>query len=173
MKPNTHFQPGEDAREIEIDSERIIRRMVLEIIPALAEWADTQPALTKEMVQSTARRKSLYEHGADWDIVLQNFLKLDLEVIRLKNPLNFYKILERGDCPEITARLKELGDQAEETLLACWHKDSGLIMVSWPDTDNIPRSIQPSRKITFPFQKELVALWSWSKYNFPHPASDD
>lgn len=171
-KEPLHIQPEEDRYETaggerKLTSERIIRRMVLEAIYPLAVWAENQDAITKMMVQSTARKKSLYEQGSNWLKILEDFTKKEIEILNLRNPLDLTKTLTTGE-NEATKRVEELGEAAEDILLACWHQQHGLLMASWPGTEDIPKGIQPRTAIVGPLiNKEPTSIWAWDKRNFP------
>lgn len=174
-KETFHIQPEEDRFETaggerRIATDRIIRRMVLEAIVPLAVWAEDRDVITRQMIQSTARKHGLYEQGTNWLKVLEDYCGKGIEILCLRNQIDLPKALAGGGNPA-TDRMRELGGAAEETLLACWHQAHGLLLASWPNTEDIPEGIQPLTKIVGPaINGEPVALWSWDKRNFPAEA---
>lgn len=174
-KETLHVQPEETRFETSEGqwnqtSERMVRRMVLEAIVPLAAWAETKDPLTRQMVQATARRRGLYEQGNNWLAVLEEFCGKEIEILNLRNAIDLPKALAAGKNPA-TDRMIELGRAAESTLLACWHQNHGVLAATWPDTEDIPKSIQPLTRVVGPsINGEPAALWAWDRRNFPNPA---
>lgn len=175
MKENLHIQP-EDTYTNSGDSsgtaERVIRRMVLECIPAMARWADNKDPLTRAMIQGTARKKSLYESGTNWAAVLEKFLGREIEIIKLAKPVDFSKLLTGVGLCSPLERMEALGPAKEDILIAAWHQDHGLLAITWPEIEDIPREISPVRWITTPLNREKAAIWAWDKRNFPNENLD-
>ena len=173
-KQTFHIQPGPEGDRFEtpggergLAEARILRRLVLEAITPLAAWAEDRDELTRQMVQGTARRHGLYEQGTNWLTVLESYCRKNLEIVCLRNQIDLTKLMSTGKSPA-AERMAELDKEKKKTLVAFWHQNHGLLVATWPGTENIPEGILPKRVILGPeIDGGPMALWSWDKRNFP------
>jgi hypothetical protein len=173
-RQTTHIQPGDDEARFEtgegtraLNSDRIVRRLVLEAILPLAEWAEDKDVLTRQMVQSTARKQSLYEQGSNWLDLLESFTRKRIEIMVLRKEVTLLELLLSGKS-EPVVRMQELAGAREDTLLACWHQNHGILAVTWPEIEGIPRGLTPQCRALGPsLDGEALSIWSWDKRNFP------
>lgn len=172
-KENFHSQFEETATPSgrpEETTKRVLRRLIKEAILPLARWAESQDSVTASTILTLARKPSLIDQATNLDAALERYCGKTLELIGLKNPLDFTQTLV-GKPNELTRRMAEIGQKnADEFLLIAWHQDHGLIAASWPDTEDLPKDLRPQTKILCPWpekeDKDPIALWAWDKRNF-------
>lgn len=179
-KSNFHSQFEEDRiltpeRGSADTSERVLRRLILEILGPLSLWVqDHKGPIAIATIESVKKNPDLYDDAQGWKDLLEDFSGKNLELLGLKRPLELPELL-RGKRNPLTDRMIELGTRtAEETLLIGWHRSHGPLALTWPAKSSNAPLPEPKIKVLIPWvseyqddnQEEPMALWSWDKKNF-------
>jgi len=165
---------GESYAETE---RRVLRRIVLEILPWVAQWATDKDSLTRKAIQDTLRNKENFTgaEASGWKNLLEEFCQRDIEVVILRQPLEMDGLVRvtsknsKETKNPLIKRLIELENQAEDTIVIAWHQNHGCIAATMPDISSSCRQFPERQKwLTWKIRetKEPVTLWSWDRKNF-------
>jgi hypothetical protein len=165
---------GESFAETE---RRVLRRIVLEILPWIAKWAEDKDSLTRKAIHDTLKNKENFSgaEASGWKNLLEEFCKRDIEIIILRQPLEMdglFRVTSKNSKETknpLIKRLLELEDTAEDTIVIGWHQGHGCIAATLPDISSNCRQFPERQKILtwrLPESKETVTLWSWDRKNF-------
>jgi hypothetical protein len=165
---------GESFAETE---RRILRRIVLEILPWIKEWAIEKDSLTKKAIIDTLKNKENFSsaEASEWKDLLEEFCQRDIEVVILRTPLEFEGLfrmtskMSKETKNPLIKRLLELEDHAENTIVIAWHQSHGCIAATLPDIQSDCRQFPNRQKWltwTIGENKSPVTLWSWDRKNF-------
>jgi hypothetical protein len=157
----THTQPSEE----ELIEERLIRRLVLEAIIPLAQWAGDKDVLTRSMIEATCRKHSLYEQGRGWQGVLEEFCQRKIEALRSPKPTDWPALLAKGKHPALE-RIQEMGRAAQDCLLVCWHPREGAITAAPGSDERLRNMLGVITHLETTTKSIPVDLWGWDKRNF-------
>lgn len=187
LEPEGPWQ-GESVSDTET---RILRRIITEMLPAMIEWAEEKDSLTQMALKETLKDKSNFSRAEqkDWKNILEEFLRINIEVIILSSPIEFEGLMRPGHIKgswkknPLVARQKELieSKSIEDTIVFGWHRSHGAIASIITEGQNtnlkkitsswfpeLHRTLQwkVEREIS-PVKEDLyVKLWSWDRKNF-------
>ena len=161
------------------------------MLPAMIGWAENKDSLTQMALKETLKDKSNFSRAEqqDWKNILEEFLKLNIEVVILTSPIEFEGLLRpshiKGSWKKnpLVARQKELieAKSIEDTLVVGWHRSHGAIaslITEGQNTDlkKITSTWFPQlhRYLQWKMEKELspinenlyIKVWSWDRKNF-------
>lgn len=177
---------GESFAETE---RRVLRRIVLEILPWIARWAEEKTtgkdSLTRKAIQDTLKNKENFTgaEASEWKDILEEFCQRNIEVVILRAPLELdalFRVTARASKETknpLIKRLLELEDSAENTIVIGWHQSHGCIAATMPDINSNCRQFPERQKWltwnlqTCPNSKESyktlpLTLWAWDRKNF-------
>lgn len=189
----SQFEPegpwkGESVSDTET---RVLKRLVTELLPAMLPWAENKDSLTQMALKETLKNKSNFSRAeqGDWKNILEEFLRLNVEVIILSSPIEFEGLLRpshvKGSWKKnpLIYRQKELIEarSLEDTIVVGWHRSHGAIasLITEGENANI-RKITSSwfpqlhRSLLWKVEEEIspvktdlfIKIWSWDKKNF-------
>jgi len=187
LEPEGPWQ-GESVSDTET---RILRRIITEILPAIIPWAENKDSLTQMALKETLKDKSNFSRAEqqDWTNILEEFLKLNVEVVILSSPIEFEGLLRpshmKGSWKKnpLVSRQKELVESKsiEDTIVIGWHRSHGAIASIITEGQNIDlKKITSSwfpqlhRSLQWKLEKEIspinedlyLKIWSWDRKNF-------
>lgn len=187
LEPEGPWQ-GESISDTET---RILRRIITEILPAIIPWAENKDSLTQMALKETLKDKSNFSRAEqqDWKNILEEFLKLNVEVVILSSPIEFEGLLRpshiKGSWKKnpLVSRQKELVESKsiEDTIVIGWHRSHGAIASIITEGQNIDlKKITSSwfpqlhRSLQWKLEKEIspinedlyLKIWSWDRKNF-------
>lgn len=187
LEPEGPWQ-GESVSDTET---RVLKRLVTEILPAMLPWAENKDSLTQMALKETLKNKSNFSRAeqTDWKNILEEFLKLNIEVIILSSPIEFEGLLRASHLKgpwkknPLVLRQKELIEarSLEDTLVVGWHRSHGAIasLITEGENANITKITsswfpQLHRSLQWRVEKEIspvksdlfIKIWSWDRKNF-------
>jgi hypothetical protein len=187
LEPEGPWQ-GESVSDTET---RILKRLITEILPAMIGWAENKDSLTQMALKETLKDKSNFSRAEqeDWKNILEEFLKINIEVIILSSPIEFEGLMRpshnKGSWKKnaLAQRQKDLLESRaiEDTIVIGWHRSHGAIASLITEGQNtnlkkitsswfpeLHRSLQwKVDKEISPVREDLyIKFWSWDRKNF-------
>lgn len=187
LEPEGPWQ-GESVSDTET---RILKRLITEILPAMISWAENKDSLTQMALKETLKDKSNFSRAEqeDWKNILEEFLKINIEVIILSSPIEFEGLMRpshnKGSWKKnaLAQRQKDLLESRaiEDTIVIGWHRSHGAIASLITEGQNtnlkkITSSWFPElhRSLQWKIDKEIspvredlyIKFWSWDRKNF-------